>query len=169
MTRGYQVSWNELRYLCCPCQYQPPTNDLPSNRPRFSHVLQNHSNNDPTNHGKCPRTVISNVQPCSTICSYQIIWIYIYIYPAPKVLDPVPAFLQHLVLLDDTDLLLRGYRLRSRLHDVELAIVAIAGPLDVLPLGGQPLWPWWPWVKHLGETAGELGKTPDNMMQDPSV
>ena len=48
---------------------------------------------------------------------------------------PVPAFLQHLVLLDDTDLFLRGHRLRSRLHDVELAIVAIPGPLDVLHWG----------------------------------
>mmetsp|Transcript_69304 Transcript_69304/g.113452 ORF Transcript_69304/g.113452 Transcript_69304/m.113452 type:complete len:348 (+) Transcript_69304:1147-2190(+) len=41
------------------------------------------------------------------------------------------TFLQHLVLLDDSDLLLRCHRLGSRLHDVELAIVAIAGPLDV--------------------------------------
>ena len=75
---------------------------------------------------------------CSTMFNHLFlpnhlnIYIYIYIYPAPKVLDPVPAFLQHLVLLDDTDLLLRGHRLGSRLHDVELAIVAITGPLDVL-------------------------------------
>ena len=45
-----------------------------------------------------------------------------------------PAFLQHLVLLDDSDLLLRGHGLGPCLDDVQLAIVAVTGPFDVLVL-----------------------------------
>mmetsp|Transcript_119800 Transcript_119800/g.301182 ORF Transcript_119800/g.301182 Transcript_119800/m.301182 type:complete len:485 (+) Transcript_119800:1214-2668(+) len=41
------------------------------------------------------------------------------------------ALLQHLVVLNDTDLLLRGHGLWTGLHNVQLSIVAIAGPLDV--------------------------------------
>eukprot|EP00438_Fugacium_kawagutii_P013713 Skav202236 [mRNA] locus=scaffold2988:191443:196640:- [translate_table: standard] len=41
------------------------------------------------------------------------------------------TFLQHLVLLDDAHLLLRCDGLGPRLHDVQLAIIAVARPLDV--------------------------------------